>query len=165
MVKPTVDRIELLVGRGVAGDAHCGTEVKHRSRVAKDPTQPNLRQVHLIGVELHDRLRDEGYGVAPGEMGENVLTSGIDLLGLTTGTRLALGDDAQVEVTGLRNPCPQLDGLHPGLKGAVLDRDDRGALVRLAGVMAVVTTGGVVRPGDTVRLASVPFAGSTLVPV
>lgn len=162
MAKPTVTAITLLAGLGVEGDAHLGQTVQHRSRVARDPTQPNLRQVHLIGAELHDRLRSEGFDVAHGEMGENVTTRGIDLLALPTGTRLGLGTEAVVEVTGLRNPCPQLDRLQPGLKGAMLDRDETGELTRLAGVMAVVVTGGAVRPRDgiTVTQPADPGAGA-----
>jgi MOSC domain-containing protein YiiM len=144
--------IRLIAGEGVEGDAHRGATVKHRSRVAKDPTQPNLRQVHLIGVELLDELRERGFDVAPGRMGENVTTSGVDLLGLPSGTRLRLGADAVVELTGLRNPCVQLEGLQPGLQRAVLDRADDGSLVRRAGVMAIVVAGGEVRPGDDVAV-------------
>lgn len=118
--------------------------------MARDPQQPNLRQVHLIHAELHDELRAAGFDVLPGEMGENVTTRGIDLLGLPTGTRLILGERAVVELTGLRNPCVQLDGFLPGLMAAVLDRDDHGRLIRKAGVMAIVHTEGIVRAGDPV---------------
>src|SRR4051812_1601795 len=118
--KPTVERIELVAGLGVAGDVHAGTTVKHRSRVARDPSQPNLRQVHLIHTELHDELATRGFAITPGAMGENVTTRGIDLLGLARGTRVHLGPDAVVEITGLRNPCAQLDTLAPGLMAAVL---------------------------------------------
>lgn len=152
MSKPLRAAIELVEGHGVAGDAHAGATVQHRSRVARDPSQPNLRQVHLIHAELHDHLRTEGYPTDPGAMGENVTTRGVDLLALPTGACLRLGIDAVVEVTGLRNPCRQLDGVQAGLMAAVLDRDGQGGLVRLAGVMAVVRTGGVVRPGDPVQV-------------
>jgi MOSC domain-containing protein YiiM len=124
--------------------------VKHRSRVARDPTQPNLRQVHLIHAELHAQLREEGFDISPGQMGENITTLGVPLLELPTGTRLHLGGTAIVEVTGLRNPCGQLDGLQSGLKAALLDHDARGNLVRKAGVMSVVIAGGEVRPGDQI---------------
>lgn len=152
MTKPTVEEIRLVAGIGVEGDAHAGTTVQHRSRVRKDPSQPNLRQVHLVHGELHDALRRQGYEVAPGELGENVTTRGVDLLALPTGARLHLGAEAVVEVTGLRNPCGQLDGLRPGLRAALLDHDEDGGLVRLAGVMAVVRAGGRVRPEDTVTV-------------
>src|SRR3954454_8837203 len=122
--KGNQEAIDLVVGLGVADDAHAGTTVKHRSRVARDPNQPNLRQVHLIHAELHDELRGAGFDVAAGQMGENVTTRGVDLLGLPTGTLLALGDEAVVEVTGLRNPCAQLDAFRPGLMAAVLGRDE-----------------------------------------
>ena len=145
-------RIRLLAGLGVEGDAHLGTTVKHRSRVARDPNQPNLRQVHLIHAELHDELRAAGFDIRAGEMGENVTTRGIDLLRLPVGTRLHLGAEAVVEITGLRNPCYQLDGLHPGLMAAVLDRDADGNLVRKAGVMGVVLAGGEVRAADPIRV-------------
>ena len=150
MAKPNAPAIRLLAGLGVEGDAHAGTTVKHRSRVARDPNQPNLRQVHLIHAELHDELREQGFDVAPGEMGENITTCGVDLLGMPTGARLRLGDAAVIEITGLRNPCGQLDGVRPGLMRATLDRDADGTLVRKAGVMATVITGGDVRPGDVI---------------
>ena len=150
MGKPLQASIRLVEGHGVEGDAHAGATVKHRSRVRADPTQPNLRQVHLIHGELHDRVRAEGHDVGPGEMGENITTRGVDLLALPTGTRLHLGPDAVVQVQGLRNPCVQLDGVSPGLRAAVLDRDENGELVRLAGVMGTVVAGGVVRPGDAI---------------
>jgi MOSC domain-containing protein YiiM len=144
--------VRLVAGLGVEGDAHAGVTVKHRSRVARDPSQPNLRQVHLIHGELHDELRAAGFTVGPGDLGENVTTRGLDLLALPTGTRLRLGDAAVVELTGLRNPCVQLDRFQPGLTAAVLDRDAEGELIRKAGVMAVVLTGGEVRPGDGIRV-------------
>jgi MOSC domain-containing protein YiiM len=144
--------IRLVAGLGVEGDAHAGRTVQHRSRVARDPTQPNLRQVHLIHAELHDELRERGFDVGAGAMGENVTTRGVDLLGLPTGTRLRLGGEAVVEVTGLRNPCVQLDRFQDGLMAAVLDRDDDGRLVRRSGVMAVVLEGGEVRPGDAIAV-------------
>lgn len=152
MSKPARDSIRLLEGLGVEGDAHMGTTVKHRSRVARDPTQPNLRQVHLIHVELFDELRAKGFAVTPGMMGENVTTRGIDLLSLSRGARLQLGRDAVVEITGLRNPCTQLDGIQPGLMEAVLERDPTRGLVRKAGVMGVVISGGTVSAGDTISV-------------
>lgn len=153
--KPAAGTITLVAGAGVLGDAHFGATVQHRSRVAIDATQPNLRQVHLIPAELHDELRTRGFAIAPGAMGENITTRGVDLLGLPTGTSLRLGDDALVALTGLRNPCAQLDELEPGLLRAV-SRDGDGRLVRRAGVMAVVIEGGVVRPGDRIALALPP---------
>ena len=150
--KPGRLSIRLVEGHGVEGDAHAGPTVKHRSRMRRDPAQPNLRQVHLIHAELHDELAGRGFTVAPGEMGENVTTRGIDLLGLPTGARLRLGADAVVEVTGLRNPCKQLEKLQTGLMAAVLDRDDAGELVRKAGVMAVVVAGGEVYGGDPIEV-------------
>ena len=151
MSKPNRDSIRLLAGIGVDGDAHQGALVKHRSRVARDPTQPNLRQVHLIHAELHDELAARGFTIAAGQMGENVTTRGVDLLNLPTGTRLHLGATAVVEVTGLRNPCVQLDGLQKGLMAATLDHGPDGYLIRKSGVMAVVLNGGEVRPGDSIR--------------
>jgi MOSC domain-containing protein YiiM len=148
----TAQEIELVAGLGVADDVHAGTTVRHRSRVARDPTQPNLRQVHLIHGELHDELAARGFEVAAGAMGENVTTRGIDLLALARGTHLRLGGNAVVEITGLRNPCAQLDRLVPGLMAAVLDRDADGALVRKAGVMGVVVQGGVVTSGDGIEV-------------
>lgn len=147
--------IRLLAGSGVAGDAHAGVTVRHRSRVRADPTQPNLRQVHLIHAELLDALNKAGFSVANGALGENVTTRGLYLLALPTGTRLHLGS-AVVEVSGLRNPCAQLDRFQNGLLEAVLDRDAGGELFRKAGIMGVVLRGGEVRPGDEIRLEEPP---------
>lgn len=148
--KSPQDRIELVEGVGVVGDAHAGDTVKHRSRVRRDPTQPNLRQVHLLHDELLDTLRGRGFRVGAGTIGENVTTRGIDLLALPRGSILRLGETATIEITGLRNPCAQLDGYQKGLTAAVLDRDEQGNLVRLAGIMAIVTRGGTIIPGDPI---------------
>ncbi len=150
--KATQPFIELEQNHGVRGDVHAGATVKHRSRVRKDPTRPNLRQVHLIGNELLDELTAGGRPVEPGRLGENITTEGLDLLALSAGTRLHVGHEAILEVTGLRNPCAQLETIHPGLQSAVLDRDADGNLVRRAGIMAIVVTGGRVTPGDTIRV-------------
>lgn len=163
--KPNEEHIRLLAGLGVEGDAHMGTTVKHRSRVARDPQQPNLRQVHLIHAELHAELQAAGFQVGAGEMGENITTRGIDLLGLPTGARLHLGSEAVIEVTGLRNPCAQLDRIQPGLMGAVLGRDEQGNLIRKAGVMAIVLTGGPVHQGDHIRVELPPAPHRPLEPV
>lgn len=146
------DVVTLVPGLGVQGDAHSGATVQHRSRVARDASQPNLRQVHLLHAELFDELMEAGFAVWPGELGENITTRGVDLLGLATGTRLHLGESAVIELTGLRNPCSQLDRFQRGLTAAVLDRDAAGRLVRKAGVMAVVLAAGPVLPGDPIRI-------------
>ncbi len=163
--KATRASITLVAGEGVEGDAHRGVTVKHRSRVRRDPTQPNLRQVHLLHGELHDELRSAGFAVTPGQLGENVTTRGVDLLGLPTGARLHLGGDVVVEVTGLRNPCVQLDRFQPGLMAATLERRPEGELVRKAGVMAVVVAGGEIRPGDVIRIELPPEPRRPLEPV
>jgi MOSC domain-containing protein YiiM len=150
--KPIRAEIRLIAGLGVEGDAHMGETVKHRSRVAQDPTQPNLRQVHLVHAELLDELRGRGFEVEAGTIGENITTRDIDLLGLPCGALLHIGAEAVVEVTGLRNPCVQLDRYQKGLMAATLDRDEAGSLIRKAGVMAVVRAGGVVRPEDEIRI-------------
>ena len=162
--KPNEGSIRLLAGLGVEGDAHMGVTVKHRSRVAKDPTVPNLRQVHLIHAELMDELEAAGFRVWPGAMGENVTTRGVDLLGLPTGARLRLGR-ALVEVTGLRNPCAQLNKIQPGLMAATLDRDAAGNPIRKAGVMAIVLAAGEVRPGDAIEIELPPEPRRRLEPV
>lgn len=148
--------IRLLAGEGVEGDAHRGITVKHRSRVAQNPNQPNLRQIHLIHSELHEELVGQGYHVAPGIMGENITTLGIDLLQLPTGTRLEIGSSVEIELTGLRNPCLQLDTYQDGLMGAVLDRDKDGNLIRKAGVMGIILTGGEVKADDTISVILPP---------
>jgi MOSC domain-containing protein YiiM len=144
--------VRLLAGLGVEGDAHSGVTVQHLSRVRRDPTQPNLRQVHLMQAELHDDLAVAGHDVRPGALGENITTRGLDLLALPTGTVLRLGADAVVEVTGLRNPCAQIEAFSPGLLAEVLRRDADDQVVRRAGVMGIVLVGGLVAPGDAVAV-------------
>ncbi len=157
--------LRLIAGLGVEGDAHAGALVQHLSRMAKDPTAPNLRQVHLIHAELFDELAAQGFTVGPAQLGENVTTRGIDLLGLSRGTRLRIGSEAVIEITGLRNPCYQINGLAPGLMQAVLDYADDGTLMRKSGVMAVVITGGLVAVCDAIQLQSVPLGHQPLMPV
>lgn len=157
--------IKLIAGLGVEGDAHSGETVKHRSRVARDPSQPNLRQIHLIHAELHEELRSAGFNVRAGEMGENVTTHGVALLNLPTGTLLCLGESAVIEVTGLRNPCKQLDDFQPGLMAAVLDHDEQGNLIRKAGIMGIVRIGGQVCAGDTIVVKLPPEPHEELKPV
>lgn len=154
--KPTVAEIELLEGLGVRGDAHSGTTVKHRSRVRADPDQPNLRQVHLLPQELLDEIAAAGFTLNPGDLGENVLTRGIDLIDLPKGTRLRLGDDAEIEITGLRNPCAQIEQFQTGLLSQVVGKDEMGKIVRRAGVMSFVLAGGIVRPGDPITITLPP---------
>lgn len=165
LVKPNADSIWLRIGLGVEGDAHSGATVKHRSRLARFAQQPNLRQVHLIHGELHDELAEKGFAVLAGQMGENITTRGVDLLGLPTGARLLLGAAAVVSVTGLRNPCAQLDRIQPGLMAATLGHDGQGNLLRKAGIMAVVLGGGEVRRGDPIRVELPPEPHEPLVPV
>ncbi|HUX85596.1 MAG TPA: MOSC domain-containing protein [Chloroflexota bacterium] len=165
LTKSTQLAIQLIEGLGVEGDAHAGATVKHRGRVAQDPSQPNLRQVHLIQAELHEALRAAGFDVTAGQLGENLTTEGIDLLGLPTGARLRLGETAIVEITGLRNPCTQLERIQPGLMSAVLDRDAQGKLIRKAGVMAIVVASGPVYPGDAIAVELPPEPHRPLEPV
>jgi MOSC domain len=148
--KPNHDDVRLIAGFGVEGDAHGGSTVKHRSRVVRDPTTPNLRQVHLVHAELLDELARSGFLVAPGELGENLTTRGIPLLALPTGARLHIGDEAVIELTGLRTPCVQIDRFQSGLLAQVATRNDAGEIVRRAGVMSVVVSGGTVRSGDPI---------------
>ena len=150
--KGAASQITLLAGLGVEGDAHCGETVKHRSRVARDPTQPNLRQVHLIHSELFEELLSLGFEIAPGQIGENITTRNLDLLGLPVDTQLHIGASAVIRITGLRNPCDQLNQFQPGLTAAVLGRTPDGKLVRKAGVMGVVVAGGLVRPDDAIMV-------------
>ncbi|NET30921.1 MAG: MOSC domain-containing protein [Cyanothece sp. SIO1E1] len=152
MQKFNTTQIKLLKGLGVEGDAHLGKTVKHRSRVAKDPTQPNLRQVHLIHQELHEELAGKGFEVTPGLMGENITTQGINLLELPKDTILTIGSHAKIQITGLRNPCHQLDGIQQGLMKAVLDRDSEGNLVRKAGIMGIVLEDGLIDLGDEISI-------------
>ncbi len=153
--KERTGTITLIAGEGVAGDAHCGVTVKHRSRARFNPTLPNLRQVHLIHEELFAELATKGFAVAAADLGENITTAGIDLLALPTGTRLSIGG-AVIELTGLRNPCIQIDRFQEGLMQAVLDRDADGNLVRKAGVMGIVVAGGEVGVGDPIAVTLPP---------
>jgi MOSC domain-containing protein YiiM len=150
--KPNELMIRLVAGLGVEGDAHMGEKVKHRYHAAKNPDAPNLRQVHLVHGELFDELRAGGFNIGPGAIGENVTTRGVDLLALPKGTRLQLGPDAVIEITGLRNPCRQIDAYQHGLMAAVLGRAPQGRLIRKAGVMAIVIAGGDVRAGDSIAV-------------
>ena len=150
--KPPRASIRLIAGLGVEGDAHLGVTVQHLSRIKRDPTTPNLRQVHLIHAELHDELRAKGFTVEAGDMGENVTTRGIDLLGLPLNARLHLGADAIVEVKGLRNPCFQIDNFQSGMLKACLDKDADGNVIRKAGIMGIVIAGGEVKPGDAITV-------------
>jgi MOSC domain-containing protein YiiM len=154
--KPNAGSIRLVVGLGVEGDAHLGVTVKHRTLVRSDPGRPNLRQVHLMHAELHDELRAAGFPIEAGQIGENVTTRGIYLLGLPAGTRLHLGDAAVVEVTGLRNPCRQLDRFQAGLTAVLLGHDESGKLIRKAGIMGIVLAGGDVRPHDPIGVELPP---------
>ena len=154
--KQNQSSIRLIEGLGVEDDAHQGVNVQHLSRIARDPSQPNLRQVHLIHAELHDELRASGFDIRPGDLGENVTTRGIRLLDLPAGTRLKLGVSAVVEVTGLRNPCVQIDRFRPGLLGEVVGRDTTGAVWRKSGIMSVVVTGGDVKAGDSIEVEFPP---------
>lgn len=155
--KPSTGAIRLIAGLGVEGDAHLGVTVKHRTLVRSDPTRPNNRQVHLMHSELHEELRDAGFAVEGGTIGENITTRGIYLLGLPTGTRLHLGKEAVVEVTGLRNPCRQLDAYAIGLTKALLGRDEAGNLIRKAGIMSIVLAAGEVRAGDAIAVELPPL--------
>ncbi len=154
--KAVVKEITIVAGLGVANDAHRGVTIQHRSRVAVDPTQPNLRQVHLIHAELLHELAEKGFTVGPGDLGENITTRGIDLLAIPRGTELTVGDTARLEVTGLRNPCAQIEQFQPGLLAAVLDRGAAGELILKAGIMSVAIAGGVVRPGDPIEVRLPP---------
>jgi MOSC domain-containing protein YiiM len=162
--KPSIAEITLVAGLGVEGDVHSGARVKHRHRVAQDPDQPNLRQVHLIQSELFDEVAAAGFTVAPGDLGENITTVGIDLLALPTGTALRIGDEALITLTGLRHPCGQIDGFQEGLLGELLQRVD-GRTVRRGGVMAVVVQGGRVRPGDVIEVGLPPGDHTPMQPV
>ncbi len=154
--KSVAKAIELIAGHGVRGDAHCGAKVRHRSRVAAHPDRPNLRQVHLIPAELLVESKERGFALQPGELGENITTAGVDLLALPCGTRLRIGESTAIEMTGLRNPCWQIDAFKPGLLAAVLSRAPDGSLARKCGVMAIVERGGSVRPGDPIRVELPP---------
>ena len=148
--KDRVESINLIQGEGVEGDAHCGKLMKHRSRTKQVPIPPNLRQVHLIHSELFDELEEKGFKVLPGQIGENITTQGIDLLGLPKGTKMRIGKDAVIKITGLRNPCNQLNEFQEGLLSAVLDKDEEGKLIRKSGIMGVVLVAGQIKDGDNI---------------
>ena len=144
--------VRLIEGIGIEGDAHAGRTVQHRYDARKDPSRPNLRQVHFIEAEELDRLGRAGFTVEPGSLGENITTRGLDLPVLPSGALLRLGETAVVAVTGLRDPCVLLDRVQPGLKAALLGRDPHGRLLRRSGIMSIVLAGGDVRPGDPIRV-------------
>lgn len=155
--KQLVSEISIVAGEGIEGDAHKGVTVKHRSRVRADPTQPNLRQVHLIQAELFDELTEKGFDISPAQLGENITTRGVDLLALPKSTILKIGNDVVLEITGLRNPCSQIEKYETGLLGAVLDKTESGELVRKSGVMSIVLKGGNVQAGDSIEIELPPL--------
>ena len=160
--KSNTNELVLIKGIGIEGDAHAGEKVKHRSRVRKDPNQINLRQVHLIHSELFDELNSKGFVVKAGDLGENICTQNIDLLGLKEDAVLKIGSSAVIRITGLRNPCSQLDRFQDGLMQAVLARGENNKLIRKAGIMAVVEESGTVKLGDPIVLMAVPEAARPL---
>jgi len=163
--KTSQTSIQLVTGLGVDGDAHFGATVQHRSRLKKDPTQANLRQVHLLHSELFEELSEKGFTVNAGQLGENITTAGIDLLALPKDTRIYIGDTVIIQVTGLRNPCAQIEGFQTGLLNAVLDRDKQGKLIRKAGIMAIVVNDGLVKPMDPIVVELPPEPHHHLEPV
>ena len=159
------DAIRLLAGLGVEGDAHAGTTVQHLYRMKLDPTAPNLAQVHFLHAELFDEMASKGFALEAGTLGENVLTQGIDLINLPTGTIFRIGAEAVVEISGIRDPCKQIDRIAKGLTKTLFDRDIDGGVVRKAGIMGVVVTGGTVTPGDTIAVTLPPEPHRRLVVV
>ena len=149
--KQPCDQIEIVAGLGVKGDAHAGEKVQHLSRIRANPDQPNLRQVHLIHAELFEELADKGYSIRPGDLGENITTSGLDLLSLGRDTILRIGDDVVLQMTGLRNPCAQIDKFAPGLLNEVALKTPDG-IERKSGIMTVVLSGGTIRKGDPIAV-------------
>ena len=150
--KPTVSSIRLVAGFGVEGDSHAGATVQHLYEKKRNPSAPNLCQVHFMAAELFDDLVPTGYTVAPGELGENVTTEGINLMSLPLGTQLHLGAQAVVSVTGMRSPCSLINGYQKGLMKQLIKTDAAGTVHRRGGIMGVVVRGGVVNPGDCIRV-------------
>jgi MOSC domain-containing protein YiiM len=142
--------VRLVEGHGIEGDAHAGRFVQHRHQAKKAPRAPNRRQVHLVQSELFEEMRRLGFVIAPGDLGENITTVGIDLLALPLGAQLHLGESAVVELTGLRTPCALIDKFKTRLKRAMIVRTPHGVTFR-AGVLGIVTSSGDLRPGDLVR--------------
>jgi MOSC domain-containing protein YiiM len=148
--KPQASRITLIEDWGVQGDYHAGKTIRHRYLARKDPTRPNNRQVLLVDTVIHKMVREKGIQLAPGDLGENILVEGIDLMALPVGTRLQVGS-AILELTEIRDPCSQLDGVHPGLHRAVEIHTADG-IQSQAGMLGVIIRGGIVRPEDTVQV-------------
>lgn len=159
------DEVMLVAGHGVEGDYHAGAHVRHRARARTNPLQPNMRQVHLVHSELFDEMAALGITVTPGAMGENITTRGLALLDLAVGTKLHLGDSAVVEITGLRNPCNQLDAVDERLLSKVIEKLPDGSMMRRAGIMGIVLAGGPVRAGDAIRVEAPAGAARRLQPV
>jgi len=164
LIKPTRDHIILVAGFGVQGDAHYGETVQHLYDKRRNPDAPNLRQVHLIHTEFFDELSEKGFTVKPGQMGENITTRGIDLLGLSRGTKLHIGE-AVIEITGLRNPCSKLNKIQEGLLPASLGQWDDGTMLAKTGVMAIILKGGKVRPKDLIKVETPDSPHIRLTPV
>jgi MOSC domain-containing protein YiiM len=150
--KNVVGQIKLIEGLGVEDDVHLGKTVKHQYLAKKYPTSANLRQVHLIHYELIEELNENGFSVSDGDLGENITTIGIDLLNLPTDTILKIGNEAVVKITGLRNPCVQLDMFQKGLLKAVIEKDENGNVIRKCGIMGIVIKSGIVRIDDAIEI-------------
>lgn len=149
--KTSQDVIRLIENHGVEGDAHAGSCDQHLFHIRRFGEQPNLRQVHLIQAEFFDEVAEKEHVVRSGELGENITTRSVDLLNLPTGTRLQLGRDAIIELTGLRNPCHQIDQFQEGLLQHCKEATPNG-VVRKAGVMAIVLHGGDVKANDRIMV-------------
>lgn len=154
--KETTSSLEIIKGLGVKGDAHMGAKIKHVYRVRKDPNEPNLRQVHIIHAELFDELKTKDFDISFGEMGENITCSGLDILSLPTDTELQMGVSTRLKVTGLRNPCAQLDSIKKGLMKACLDRNQSGEMIPKVGIMTIVLEGGIINQGDEIKVVFPP---------
>ena len=157
--------IHLLAGLGVEGDAHCGSTVRHRYLVRRNPAAPNRTQVHLLEAEFLEALATDAPNFPafhPGDFGENILTRSIRLISLPLGTRLHLGPTAIVELTGLRSPCKQMNTLRPGLMKASFVPGTRR---HRAGVMAVVLEAGTLSAADTIHVELPPEPHIALRPV
>jgi len=150
--KIQVDSIQLVEEFGVEGDYHAGKTIRHRYLAKKDPDQPNHRQVLLIDAKILGDLDQRGIRIIPGQMGENIVCYGIDVMLLEIGTRFTAGE-ALLEITEARHPCHQLNDSHPDLYQAVIE-EIGGEEIYSAGVFARVIRGGNVDAGNSIFVYS-----------
>lgn len=128
MKKRNVASVELKENFGIVGDAHSGT---------KD------RQVSLLAIESIKKMQDKGLKVHPGDFAENITTEGMDLVGLKTGAKLEIGEEALLEISQIGKVCVTRCSIYYQAGDCVMPRE---------GVFARVLKSGAVKPGDEIKV-------------